>query len=70
MLSGICGLISMLVNIYGSKDGVHYDAVATAALLVTGGFTLICGFLTVLLLFVNIILYFKDHASSTHNSQQ
>jgi hypothetical protein len=42
--SGLAGLISTFVNLYGSDDSVHYGATTIATLTVTGGFIVICGY--------------------------
>lgn len=46
--SGLAGLVSTFVNLYGSGDHVHYGATTIVTLTVTGGCTVICGFLVVM----------------------
>jgi hypothetical protein len=48
MFSGLSGLISTFVNLYGSQAGVHYGATTIATIAATGGYTLICGILTII----------------------
>jgi len=48
MFSGFSGLISTFVNLYGSQEGVHYGATTIATIAAIGGYTAICGFLTII----------------------
>jgi hypothetical protein len=49
MISGLSGLISTFVNLYGSQDGVHYGKTTIAiTIAATGRCTAICGFLTII----------------------
>jgi uncharacterized membrane-anchored protein len=71
MFSGLSGVISTFVNLYGSEDGVHYGATTIATLAVTGGCAVICGFLTVI---YSILKYRvkrrhdREHASARSES--
>jgi hypothetical protein len=54
MFSGLSGVISTFVNLYGAQnscdgttDKVHYGATTIATIATTGGCAAICGFLTV-----------------------
>ena len=48
MFSGISGLISTFVNLYGSGNSVHYGATTIATIAAIGGYTAICGLLTMI----------------------
>jgi hypothetical protein len=48
MFSGLSGLISTFVNLYGSGNGVHYGTTTLATIAATGGYATICGFLTMI----------------------
>ena len=45
MLNGLSGVVSTFASIYGAQNGV-YGASSIATLAVTGGCTIVCGFLT------------------------
>jgi hypothetical protein len=57
-------LISTFVNLYGSdpQNGVHYGATTIATIAVTGGYAVICGFLT-------IIYTIKTHFVKSHHDR-
>lgn len=47
MLNGLSGVVSTFAGIYGSQNG-SYSSSSIATLGVTGGCTLICGFITLI----------------------
>lgn len=54
MFSGLSGLISTFVNLYGGPggpNGVHYGATTIATIATIGGYTVICGLLTLIYMF-------------------
>jgi hypothetical protein len=61
--SGLSGLISTFVNLYGSQDGVHYGATTIATLAATGGCAVICGFLTA------VYSVLKHHVKRRHDRE-
>jgi hypothetical protein len=64
MFSGLSGLISTFVNLYGSQgsSGVHYGTPTIATIAATGGYAAICGFLT-------IIYTIKRHLTKRHHDR-
>jgi hypothetical protein len=52
MFSGLSGVISTFVGIYGSQQGVHYGATTIATIAATGGCSAICGFLSLIYAFL------------------
>ncbi|KAF8463964.1 hypothetical protein DFH94DRAFT_825221 [Russula ochroleuca] len=48
MFTGLSGVISTFVNIYGAQEGVHYGATTIATVAATGGCSVICGFLALI----------------------
>lgn len=69
MSSGLAGLISTLVNLYGSGERVHYDATTTVTLAVTGGCTVICGFLAVVFTALKVRAM-RRHERSWRNAEK
>ena len=47
MLNGLSGVVSTIAGIYGSQNG-QYNSSSIATLAVTGGCTIICGFITLI----------------------
>jgi len=62
MFSGLSGLISTFVNLYGSQQGVHYGTTTIATIAATGGYAVICGLLT-------IIYTIKRHLVKRHHDR-
>jgi len=60
MCDGLAGLISTLINIYGSGARVNYGATTIVTLAVTGGCTVICGFLAVICAVLKILAIRHD----------
>jgi hypothetical protein len=58
MFSGLSGVISTIVSIYGSQDGVQYGATTIATVAATGGCSVICGFLAA----IHAILKYREKA--------
>ncbi|KAH9986115.1 hypothetical protein BJV77DRAFT_84067 [Russula vinacea] len=52
MFSGLSGVISTFVGIYGAQQGVHYGRTTIATLAATGGCSVICGFLSLIYAFL------------------
>jgi hypothetical protein len=48
MFSGLSGVISTFVGIYGAQQGVHYSGTTIATVAATGGCSVICGFLSLI----------------------
>jgi hypothetical protein len=48
MFIGLSGLVSTFVNLYVLQDCVHYGTTTIATITATGGYALICGFLTII----------------------
>lgn len=48
MFGGLSGLISTFVNLYGSGKTVHYGTTTIATIAAIGGYTAICGLLTII----------------------
>ena len=57
MFSGLSGLISTFVNLYGSQtNGVHYGTTTIATIAATGGYAAICGLLTIIYTFKRYLI--------------
>ena len=48
MFSGLSGVISTFIGIYGTQQGVHYSGTTIATVAATGGCSVICGFLSLI----------------------
>ncbi len=48
VFNGVSGLISTFVNIYSSQDGIHYNKLIFTTIGASGGYAVICGFLTMI----------------------
>ncbi|KAF8463967.1 hypothetical protein DFH94DRAFT_857897 [Russula ochroleuca] len=58
MFSGLSGVISTFVGIYGAQEGVHYGVTTIATVAATGGCSVICGFLAA----IHVILKRRENA--------
>jgi hypothetical protein len=67
MFNGVSGLISTFVNIYSSQNGVHYDKAIFATIAATGGYAVVCGFLTMI---YTTLKYFVKRSHDRVSSQE
>ena len=62
MFIGLSGLVSTFVDLYVLQDCVHYGTTTIATITATGGYAVICGFLT-------IIYTIKRHIIKIHHDR-